>query len=417
MKVQRSKGMRDLLPADMKLFRLVEKTGRDCCLRWGYQEVKTPTIEYLYLFTSAGTLTPGMLGKVYSFLDWDGWSGERVVLRPDGTIPVARLYTENLEADGSARLFYSANIFRFEKESDVARERWQLGAELIGVASAAAELELIALVMDIIGKLGLKSVELRLSHAGLIRTIIDTLGLNASEQNRLFDRILEGDEEVLNELEGDNRDYQEILLPLLKLRGQSSTYLREQRSGLVQNRPDIAPYLDDFLKTVGMLDALGYKYNVDIASGAGFEYYTGTIFQLYCGGEKIGGGGRYDALISAMGGDDAPACGFALYLDQVMKLVGLALLPAPEKESVLIKLAVEDSRTIKEAFGIAANLREAGYTVAIGLTERVAADFRWTVLVDKGVSVYRIQDIKTGRTVDAGTPEAVLKYLEESGGD
>ena len=93
MKFERCRGMKDLSAADMAVFRLVEGAFRECCLSWGYREVRTPTIEYLHLFTSAGTLTPGMLGRVYSFLDWDGWSGERVVLRPDGTIPVARLET------------------------------------------------------------------------------------------------------------------------------------------------------------------------------------------------------------------------------------------------------------------------------------------------------------------------------------
>ncbi len=94
MRVQRCKGTRDLSPAEMSRFRLIEGAFRDCCLAGGYREVRTPTLEYLHLFTSTGTLTPGTLGKVYSFLDWDGWSGERVVLRPDATIPVARAYVE-----------------------------------------------------------------------------------------------------------------------------------------------------------------------------------------------------------------------------------------------------------------------------------------------------------------------------------
>ena len=90
MKTQRCKGTRDLSPGEMAVFRLIEGVFRDACLNWGYKEVRTPTLEYLHLFTSVGTLTPGMLGRVYSFLDWDGWSGERVVLRPDGTIPWRR---------------------------------------------------------------------------------------------------------------------------------------------------------------------------------------------------------------------------------------------------------------------------------------------------------------------------------------
>ena len=106
MKIQRSKGNRDLSPGEMKTFRLIEGIFRECCLKWGYQEVRTPTIEYLHLFTSAGTLTPSMLGKVYSFLDWDGWSGERVVLKPDGTIPIARFYVDNMEKMELAKLLY-----------------------------------------------------------------------------------------------------------------------------------------------------------------------------------------------------------------------------------------------------------------------------------------------------------------------
>ncbi|HIE17777.1 MAG TPA: ATP phosphoribosyltransferase regulatory subunit, partial [Dehalococcoidia bacterium] len=98
---QKCKGARDLLPRDTKAFRFIEELFRKSCASWGYQEVRTPTLEYLHLFTAAGTLTPHMLSKVYSFLDWDGWSGERVVLRPDGTIPVARLYVENLSQQGT----------------------------------------------------------------------------------------------------------------------------------------------------------------------------------------------------------------------------------------------------------------------------------------------------------------------------
>jgi len=99
MKVPRCKGMRDLLPDDMAKFRQIEEVFRHCSTKWGYEEVRTPMLEYLHLFTATGTLTAGMLGRVYSFLDWDGWSGERVVLRPEGTIPAARLYLEDFAGD------------------------------------------------------------------------------------------------------------------------------------------------------------------------------------------------------------------------------------------------------------------------------------------------------------------------------
>jgi len=115
--MQRSRGMRDLLPADMRAFRQVEDAFRAAASRWGYDEIRTPTLETYSLFTAAGALTPEMLSRVYSFLDWDGWSGERVVLRPDSTIPVTRAAYEG-GIEPPARLSYIQNVFRFAEAGD-----------------------------------------------------------------------------------------------------------------------------------------------------------------------------------------------------------------------------------------------------------------------------------------------------------
>ena len=139
----------------MARFRHIEKVFRSCCLGWGYKEIRTPTLEYLHLFTSTGTLTPNMLSRVYSFLDWDGWSGERVVLRPDGTIPAARLYFENLPQVRPAKLFYVENVFSYEETGRESRERWQCGAEIIGSARPLADVELIMLALETLGQLGI----------------------------------------------------------------------------------------------------------------------------------------------------------------------------------------------------------------------------------------------------------------------
>src|SRR3972149_4385475 len=115
--------MRDLFPQDMARFRRIEDAFRDSCSRFGYQEVRPPTLEYLHCFTSTGTLTPQMLRSVYSFLDWDGWSGERVVLRPDGTIPLARLFVDHIASYGrGSKLFSVENVSRFRVRRRTARE-------------------------------------------------------------------------------------------------------------------------------------------------------------------------------------------------------------------------------------------------------------------------------------------------------
>ena len=415
MKIQRCKGMRDLSPAEMTVFRLLEGICRDCFSKWGYREVRTPTIEYLHLFTSAGTLTPSKLGKVYSFLDWDGWSGERVVLRPDGTIPVARLYIENMPGRELARLFYATSIFIFEEAGEKTRERWQCGAELIGAGSAMADAELIALSLEILKKLGLKGVELRLSHAGLIKSLLVKLGLSPEEQNRLFDRILDGDTEALAKISRESPELGNVL-PLLSLNGQSTGFLRNQRALLTRSMPEIRTPLDDFLKTVALLDNLGLKYQINIASGTGFEYYTGMIFQLFIGKEKIGGGGRYDALIPSMGGGDVPASGFALYLDQLMSLVKTEAISPPLPKRIVVRVKAGDADAVKQAFRAADSLRKAGYIAEFDLDGR-KPETRWTLEVRGGIPVFTLVDNIKSVRIDAQSINEVLRLMEGEGGD
>ncbi len=360
MKIQRCKGMRDLRPDEMAVFRRVEAACLASFDAWGYREVRTPTIEHLHLFTSAGTLTPGQLGKVYSFLDWDGWSGERVVLRPDGTIPVARLYADTL-AGQTARLSYSSNIFMFEETGERPRERWQCGVELIGDGSAAADAELVSLSLETLKKLGIKNVEVRLSHAGLVMALLEKLGLGDEERHKAFDRILDGDAAVLAEAGKTSPELAGALKPLVQMKGPSAGSLRNQQAALPPELSDLKAHLGEFLETAAVLDELGVDYRINIASGAGFEYYTGLIFQLYASGEKIGGGGRYDALIAAMGGGDEPAAGFALYLDQIVKLVK----PQEIQSDGAVCLRVADGVPAGRAFEAAAGLREAGYRVVM----------------------------------------------------
>lgn len=411
--VDRCKGMRDLSPEEMAVFRLINGMSRDCFSKWGYKEVRTPTIEYLHLFTSAGTLTPGKLGKVYSFLDWDGWSGERVVLRPDGTIPVARYYTDNLKDSGLARLSYATNIFIFEEDGEKPRERWQCGVELIGAGSDMADVELVVLSSEILNRLGLKNVELRLSHAGLTKTLLVKLGLSTEEQDKLFDRILDGDSEALADVTRGSPELEGVLQPILSLKGQSPGFLNNQKALITRDIPEAGPFFDDFLKTVHVLDDLGCDYRIDIASGAGFEYYTGMIFQLYIKDEKVGGGGRYDALIPSMRGGDVPAAGFALYVDRLMKLVDTAALVPPSQEKVLIK--VEKGASVKEAFKLADSLRDTGFIAEFDL-DGGETEARWVVEIKKESPVYTlINDTKSER-LQAGTIDNLVNELRKQSG-
>jgi len=412
MRVQRCKGTRDLSPEQMTRFRLIEGVFRDCCLKWGYEEVRTPTLEYLHLFTSTGTLTPGRLNKVYSFLDWDGWSGERVVLRPDGTIPVARLYIDSMEEKKLAKLFYVANVFAFEETGRETRERWQCGTELIGVGSSVADAGLIVLALEVLKKLGLNGIGLRLSHAGLIRALLAKLGLSHGEQARLFDQILDGDVEAMARVNLGEPEQRRALTSLLDLKGESSGFLKNLKALFTRSSPELESPLDDFINIVDLLEALSCDCQIDLASGRGFEYYTGVMFQLFMGEENIGGGGRYDALIPLMGGKDIPASGFALYLDRLMSLVKPETLAKPLAQRVLIRV---ESDAVKEGFSMASCLREAGYVAEFHLGGQEPADIRWTLDVQSKAPLFVLTDQVKHKKFEAQTVTEALAILREKG--
>jgi histidyl-tRNA synthetase len=406
MRTQRCKGMRDLSPDQMAVFRLIEGVFREACLSWGYREVRTPTLEYLHLFTSVGTLTPGMLGRVYSFLDWDGWSGERVVLRPDGTIPVARLYIEDMEKERLARLFYVANTFIFEGTGRKNRERWQCGAELIGVSSPSADVELAVLVLEVLKRLKIDGVKFKISHAGLIRALLARLGLSSEEQARVFDRILDGDGQALAELKLEPQEL-ETLSALLGLKGKSSALVRKLKS-LLAGLAGLEAGINDLVGIAGLLEALGADCQIELASGRGFEYYTGVIFQIFQGRDKIGGGGRYDALIPLMGGKDTPASGIALYLDRLMEMVKPGALAEAKTARVLVRAKPEMA---KEGFGLVSRLHQAGYRAEFNLGAQNRAGFDWTLDIRSKAPRF-ILTSRTKQRFEAKTIKEVLKLLK-----
>ncbi len=411
MKVQRCKGTQDLSPGRMKAFRLIEGVFRDGCLKRGYEEVRTPTLEYLHLFTSTGTLTPSRLRKVYSFLDWDGWSGERVVLRPDGTIPIARLYIESMADKELAKLFYVTNVFSFEETGKEAREKWQCGAELIGAGSTVADVELMVLALNVLKKLGLEDVELRLSHADLIRALLGRLGLSSGEQTKVFDQILDGDAAVLAKAKAERPELAGVLTLLLDRKGKSAGFLKNIKALFPRDLPELKPALDNFISVVDALEALGYRYQIDITSGRGFEYYTGVMFQVFVRKEQVGGGGRYDALIPLMGGSDTPASGFALYLDRIISLIKPETMSGPVAQKVLIKAESRRGRVLPDAFRLAGCLHEAGYAAEVYLGGREPADVRWTVAVHDKAPLFTLTDRVNDRQFQAQTADELLKLL------
>jgi histidyl-tRNA synthetase len=378
---KRCRGMRDLLPADMARFRRVEAAFRDVCLTWGYSEVRTPTIEHLHLFTAAGTLSPHMLGRVYSFLDWDGWSGERVVLRPEATIGAARLFVEHMRGETLAKLFYVENVFRFAA-GDESRESWQCGVELLGRTQPRGDVELILLGRQVFERLDLGPVGVRLSHPGIVRAVLTRAGLDPAEQVHWYDRILDGDASVVDELEARLPNLGAPLRLLLEGEGSGSAYLANVRSTFGSGLPGLAAPLEELLVVTETLAALGVPCRVATAAVGSFEYYTGTVFQFTVGDEGVGGGGRYDGLVALVGGPNLPASGFAL---EVEKLA--ALLPTSEMrasaQAVSVQPASKGPAGLAAAFVAAGAIRRLGVWTQLALADGRTGDWRWRVKVEE----------------------------------
>ncbi len=369
---QRSRGMRDLLPDEMDRVRLVERTFARACSARGYREIRTPVIEQLHLFTSAGTLSPQTLDRVYSFLDWDGWSGERVVLRPDSTIPAARLYAEGLDGGRVAKLYYSQNVFRFT-DDDAAREEWQCGVELMGDTGSVGDVELAFLALDVLDTLSLGDITISLSHAGIVRKVLAAAGMTPEEQSAAYDRLLDGDTSVVDEVEARLPEFNAGLRMLFELEGEGTGYLANLRQPL-SSIPGIAAVLDELGFVVEALERRGVAPRIKAALARNFEYYSGIILRIDAGGHRVLAGGRYDELIGLVGGKRVPASGFALYVDPVVAL--LSDRPAVREQAILVTPGDVTPASVTAAQVTASALRESGLRAETIVIDESAAKAR-----------------------------------------
>ena len=397
--------MVDLSSEEMAIFRRIEGAFLACCTQRGYEEIRTPTIEHLDLFTSAGILTAEKLHELYSFLDWDGWSGERVVLRPDGTVPTARVYAELFKGHGLRKLCYVENMFRFQVAEGESREFWQCGAEIIGAAAPQADVELIVLAKDVLRSLGLRDLKLSLSHAGFVRSLLKERewGLSEAEQERAFDAIQDNH---LDALPSDLRT-------ILSMRGETATFVRNLKARFPDDS-ELAANAANLLSITELLSALDYRYELAFELSRGREYYTGIMFELSSGGRLLGGGGRYDDLVSTIARIATPGCGFGLDVRSLTSLLSSEASDVAE-DPILVRteVGVDDART--RAFELAADLRNAEHSaeVDVGYGAEEIRRRRWVATITSAEIL--LSDQRANTTVSATNPSEILRYVERDG--
>jgi histidyl-tRNA synthetase len=344
MELQKPRGTRDFLPEEMRKRRYIENKLREVSTRWGYGEIKTPTFEHIELFTLKSG--DGILGEIYNFKDK---GGREIVLRPELTAPVVRMYVEELQKSPKPlKFFYFDNCFRYERpQKGRFREFFQFGVEIIGSARPESDAEVIALADEMLKSAGVKG-DLHIGHIGIVRALLKDI--QPEYQGRIMHLVDKKDDKGLEDfLDQINAPY-EIrgkLFRLIGLRGENAMHEAQELVGDIEALTQFKALLDH-------LDVYGIEYQVDLGIARGLDYYTGMVFEVYCEGlgaqNQVCGGGSY-RLAALFGGEDTPSTGYAIGFDRIMEICEVK----PEAPKRIVVVSFEDTR--KEAIIIAQKLR------------------------------------------------------------
>jgi histidyl-tRNA synthetase len=341
------------------------------CSQFGYQEIKTSTIEPLHIFMATDALAPEILKKVYSFVDWSGWTGERVALRPDCTVSAARYYLAHLSDKEEARLFYMENHFLLSDTGQDVSERWQFGLEHIGDNSPVPDVEALFIALDTLRASGVERFYLHLSFPAIIAECVNR-AFQEKERSTVMWWIKDGDYEKLRTSAQAQKPYLEVLLRLLQFKGTNYAYLANLKSEFPKT-DDIQQHLDRFYLVCMHMDKLGYEYEINFSLSKNFEYYTGMQFEVLSVPQKRSGrdvlcaGGRYDSLIAMLsGGRHIPSVGFALYLKNILPLIHIR---QDQSQRIGVVVSSITGQNISTAQQLCNVLGEFGFDCSISFTE------------------------------------------------
>jgi len=312
------KGMNDIVPPRSAAWEWFEQQVRELMRSYGYQNLRTPIVEYTPLFVrSIGEVTDIVEKEMYSFTD--ALNGEPLTLRPEGTAAVVRACIEHgLLHDGGKRLWYSGPMFRHERpQRGRYRQFHQVGAEALGFAGPDVDAELILMARQLWRRLGVSE---------LTTLEINCLGQSDERARHRVDLIAYLQRHA-DRLDADAS--RRLHTNPLRVLDSKNPQVQE----LVQGAPRLIDYLGEaslahFEGVQSLLRAAGQAYTVNPRLVRGLDYYNLTVFEWTT--DRLGAqaticaGGRYDGLIAQIGGKPAPACGWALGIERVLELLAEA---------------------------------------------------------------------------------------------
>ena len=345
--IQAIRGMHDILPGEIHRWQRVEDTARAVLEGYGYGEIRTPLVEVTELFKrSIGEVTDIVEKEMYSFEDRNG---DSLSLRPEGTASCVRAAIENGLLATPQRLWYRGPMFRHERpQRGRYRQFHQIGVEVLGLAGPDIDLEVILLTARLWRALGLTGLRLE----------INTLG-DPAERLAYRQELTAFLAERAEGLDADSRKRM-TTNPLRVLDSKSP-----ETQAAIADAPSLMAFLGaesrgHFETIRAGLDGAGIAYTVNPRLVRGLDYYNRTVFEWITDDLGAQGtvcaGGRYDGLVSQLGGRDTPAVGFALGIERLVEL--LAALEPSEALAPDAYLVAVGERAQRDAPLIGERLRD-----------------------------------------------------------
>jgi histidyl-tRNA synthetase len=359
--IQAPKGVSEYVPPQSRKFESVREALLNPARNAGYELIELPVFEDTELFTrGVGESTDVVSKEMYTFEDRGGRS---ITLRPEGTAGVMRAVIEHGLDRGQlpAKLYYSGAFFRAERpQAGRYRQFYQVGIEAIGIQDSALDAEVIAIADAGFKAIGLKKYRLE----------ITSLGDAQSRAKHRVDLV-----SYIEKLELDDATKKRAEINPLRLFDDKREEVKKQ----MNKAPLLLDYLSeesrkDFESVQKHLKALGVEFTVNPRMVRGLDYYTGTTFEfvheLLGAQSGIGGGGRYDGLMSELGGQELSGIGFGLGIDRCVLAAdaeGISFDQEFTSDLFIIPLG-DESKTA--ALTIAQELRSSGLRVEISFGDR-----------------------------------------------
>jgi ATP phosphoribosyltransferase regulatory subunit len=335
-------GLRYYCGAEALLRRAIETNLISIFDGWSYEEITTPTIDYYSLFEHG--MGRSHADRAFRFSDTDG---RMLAIRPDVTSLVARAAaTLFAERERPLRLCYAAPVFRQKRKSHAEwrRESTQIGGELIGESSGAADMEVLAIACEMLQSLDLDhDCSITLNDVEVFNGIAEQLKLNQASREELRQVVHTRNTPQLKSFLApySSTEHIKAFAQLTQLSGKRQTLSDARRLITNQRSRRAIDRLERLWRVIESLQ-LEERFEIDLADVSGLDYYTGLTFKIYISGAGavVGSGGRYDKLTASFGHEE-PAVGFVLELDALTELLlprmsRTASLTGPSPEAIAV---------------------------------------------------------------------------------